>query len=192
MTNINNHVKFNIFSFISTFARSLIEIYISLYLYKNGFSINLILLFYLLENLFAMFLSYIFVKIGEKYKYSIVMYIGIISFIILQIVLNNLINSYIYIIILSLLYSIYRRGYWVSRRYYITEIMPQNNSTESFSIVMIVTELSTILAGIVGALLLESFNMIALTIISSTLLFLSVIPLIKIKYKYKNKNPFIY
>ena len=79
----SDQVKFNIFVFISTFAKSLIEIFISLYLFKNGFSIKSILTFYLLENFFAIFLSYIFVRIGERYKYSIVMYIGIASFIIL-------------------------------------------------------------------------------------------------------------
>ena len=181
-----NQIKFNIFSFISTFARSLIEIFISLYLFKNGFNIRSILLFYLFENFFALFLSYIFVIIGEKYKYSIVMYIGIFSFIVLQIILNNITNSISYIFLIALLYSIYRRGYWVSRRFYITNIMPQKNTSEIFSILMIVSELSSIFAGYVGAFLLDDLNMLTLTIISSVLLFISVIPLIKINYKSTN------
>lgn len=182
----DNRIRFNIFSFISTFARSLIEIFISLYLYKNGFSIKSILLFYLLENLFAIFLSYLFVKIGEKYKYSIVMYIGIISFIVLQIVLNNINNSVSYLFLISLLYSIYRRGYWVSRRFYITNIIPKKDSSEKFSIILIVSQLSSIASGYFGAILLDNFSMLTLTIISSLLLFVSVIPLINIKYKSTN------
>lgn len=182
----DNRIRFNIFSFISTFARSLIEIFISLYLYKNGFSIRSILLFYLLENLFAIFLSYLFVKIGEKYKYSIVMYIGIISFIVLQIVLNNINNSVSYLFLISLLYSIYRRGYWVSRRFYITNIIPKKDSSEKFSIILIVSQLSSIASGYFGAILLDDFSMLTLTIISSLLLFVSVIPLINIKYKCTN------
>lgn len=182
----DNRIRFNIFSFISTFARSLIEIFISLYLYKNGFSIRSILLFYLLENLFAIFLSYLFVKIGEKYKYSIVMYIGIISFIVLQIVLNNINNSVSYLFLISLLYSIYRRGYWVSRRFYITNIIPKKDSSEKFSIILIVSQLSSIASGYFGAILLDNFSMLTLTIISSLLLFVSVIPLINIKYKSTN------
>ncbi len=181
-----DQIKFNIFSFISTFARSLIEIFISLYLFKNGFNIRSILLFYLFENFFALFFSYIFVIIGEKYKYSIVMYIGIFSFIVLQIILNNITNSISYIFLIALLYSIYRRGYWVSRRFYITNIMPQKNTSEIFSILMIVSELSSIFAGYVGAFLLDDLNMLTLTIISSVLLFISVIPLIKINYKSTN------
>ena len=184
----NNQFKFNIFSFVSTFARSLIEIFISLYLFKNGFTIKSILLFYLLENLFALFISYYFVKIGEKYKYSIVMYIGVISFAILQFFLNNLVNSYLYIILISFIYSLYRRGYWVARRFYITNIIPQKNSSESFSIVMVVSEVSSIIAGYLGSFLLENVNMIALTIVSIVLLFVSVIPLIKIEYKSENRK----
>ena len=59
--------KFNIFNFLSTFARSLIEIFIALYLFNNGFSINAIIIFYLFENFFSIFLSYIFVKIGKSF-----------------------------------------------------------------------------------------------------------------------------
>lgn len=184
----SNQIKFNIFSFISIFARSLLEVFISLYLFKNGFSIKSVLTFYLLENGFAFFISYLFVKIGEKYKYSTVMYIGIFSFIVLQIVLNNIVHSYMYIILISFLYSLYRRGYWVSRRYYITDIIPQRNSSESFSILMIVSEIASIISGYFGGFLLDSFNILLLTIISSVLLVISVIPLIKIKTKTSNKK----
>ena len=182
----DNRIKFNIFSFVSTFARSLIEIFISLYLFKNGFSIKNILLFYLLENLFAIFISYIFVKIGEKYKYHIIMYIGIIAFIVLQIVLNNIVNSIAYIFLIAFLYSVYRRGYWVSRRFYITNIIPKKDSSESFSIILILSQLSSILSGYLGAILLDNFSILSLTAISSVLLFISVIPLIGIKYKSTN------
>ena len=182
----SDRIKFNIFSCISTFARSLIEIFISLYLFKNGFSIQYILLFYLFENLLAIILSYIFVKIGEKYKYSIIMYIGIIAFIILQIVLNNVSNTFTYLLLIAFLYSIYRRGYWVSRRFYITNIIPKKDSSESFSVVLIVTQLASIISGYIGAILLDNFSVLELTIISSVLLFISVISLLGIKYQVTN------
>lgn len=184
----NNMIKFNIFSFVSNFARSLIEIFIYLYLFKNGFSIKQILLFYFLENFFAIFLSYIFVKIGEKYKYFIIMYVGIFSFIILQIILNNVVNSISYLVLISLLYSIYRRGYWVARRFYITNTIPKKNSSETFSIVLILAQISSIASGYLGAILLDNFSMLSLTIISSLLLLISVIPLIGIKNTNTNQK----
>ena len=73
MIKTNEQIRFNIFSFISTFARSLIEIFISLYLFKNGFALTEVVFFYFLVNLFAVPLSYFFSRIGEKTKYIYVM-----------------------------------------------------------------------------------------------------------------------
>lgn len=175
--------KFNVFLFVSTFARSLIEIFISLYLFKNGFSIHSILEFYLIENIFSFFISILFVKVGERFNYSIVMYFGVVSFIILQLVLGNPINNFPYILLISFLYAMYRRGYWVARRFYVTKIMPERGSSIPYSIVMVVSEIASIVSGFIGSYLLDSLNVFALTIISSVLLFISVLPLSKIKSK---------
>ncbi|MBR3138741.1 MFS transporter [Candidatus Saccharibacteria bacterium] len=180
---MRDRAKFNMFLFISTFARALIEVFISLFLFKNGFPISSVLLFYLLENMFALFISYGFVRLGEKYGYLVVMCLGVISFVVLQFVLNNVMRNSAYIVLIALLYSFYRRGYWVARRYYVTEVMPQQNSSGPFSIMMVVSELASISAGFLGSFLLDGFNALVLTILSSVLLFISVIPLLKIKKK---------
>lgn len=182
MFKLNEQIRFNIFSFISTFARSLIEIFISLYLFKNGYSIQCIILFYFFTNLFAIPLSYFFVKIGEKTKYIYIMIIGLIAFVIVQLLLRNIIQSSYYLLLISFIYSIYRRGYWVARRLYITKIMPTQKTSELFSIVLVMSQLASIAAGYVGSIILSNVNILALTIISSILLFLSVIPLFGIKY----------
>lgn len=124
-------------------------------------------------------------RIGERFNYSIVMYIGIISFVVLQMVLNNMIISNSFIVLIAFLYSLYRRGYWVARRYYVTEVMPQRKSSGPFSIMMVVSEIASILAGFLGSSLLDGFNASFLTIISSTLLLISVIPLLGIGNKTK-------
>lgn len=91
MIKLNEQIEFNIFSFLSTFARSLIEIFISLYLFKNGISLHNIILFYFCVNMFAVPLSYVFVKLGEKTKYIYIMIIGLIAFVIVQLLLRNII-----------------------------------------------------------------------------------------------------
>lgn len=182
------NTKFNIFNFISTFARSLVEIFVSLYLFKNGFSIHQLLLFFILENLFSIFLAYVYAIIGEKYNYSIPMFIGIISFAGLQLLLFHYVNSLTYIILISLLYASYRKGYWISRRFYITNIMPKKESSGPFSIVMVVGQLGSIIAGYIGSLLLDGLNMNYLIILSSILFIISVIPLITIKYEKTSKK----
>lgn len=182
---VSNQVKFNLFSFISTFARSLIEIFISLYLFNNGFSLQMILIFYLFQNLFSIPLSYLFVRIGEKYNYLYGLLAGIVSFVLLQGVLKKLVVSLSYIIVIAFLYSVYKRGYWVSRRFYLTEIIPTKQSSKMYSFVLIISELSSIFAGYAGALFLSCFDMSLLIIVSSLLLLVSMIPLVGIKYKSK-------
>ena len=179
--------KFNIFNFLSTFARSLIEIFIALYLFNNGFSINAIIIFYLFENFFSIFLSYIFVRIGKSFHYAIPMFIGITAFIGLQFLLKNCHNTFYFILLTSFIYALYRRGYWVPRRFYITNIMPKKKSSGSFSIMIVVGQLGSIFAGYLGSLFLDNLNILYLTIISSILLLISVIPLILIKYEKTNE-----
>ena len=180
---MSNRAKYNVFLFVSTFARALVEIFISLFLFKNGFSLNQVLLVYLLENVFALFISYAMVRIGERYNYAVVMCIGIVAFIILQAVLSNPAHDGFFIILLSFLYSLYRRGYWVARRYYVTKVVPRRDSSGPFSIMMVVSEVASISAGFLGGSLLDGFNVLTLTILSSALLFVSAIPLLWIKGK---------
>ena len=188
MFELNEQIKFNIFSFVSTFARSLIEIFISLYLFKNGYSLHHIILFYFFINLFAIPLSYFLVKLGEKTKYIYVMIIGLIAFVIVQLLLRNIIKSNYYLVLIAFAYSIYRRGYWVARRFYITKIMPTKKTSGLFSIVLVMSQLASIAAGYVGSFILSNVDIVTLTIISSTLLFLSVIPLFNIKYNNDSKE----
>lgn len=180
---MSDRAKYNVFLFISTFARALVEIFISLFLFKNGFSLNQVLLVYLLENVFALFISYAMAKIGERYNYAVVMCIGIVAFIILQVVLNHPVHDGFFVVLLSFLYSLYRRGYWVARRYYVTKVVPRRDSSGPFSIMMVVSEVASISAGFLGGSLLDGFNVLALTILSSVLLFVSAIPLLWIKGK---------
>ncbi|MBR2713013.1 MAG: MFS transporter [Bacilli bacterium] len=184
----NKKLKFNIFAFLSNFARSLIEIFISLFLFKNGFTIKEILLFYFLENFFAIFLAYIFVKIGERFRYSVVMFIGITSLFVFQVSLNYIDHSLWYLVLISFLYSMYRRGYWVSRKYYIAQVIPEKNSSGVFSITIIFAQVGSILAGYFGAYFLDKVSIMPITIISTVLSFISVIPLITIKYKKENRK----
>ena len=106
MKNTRDQINFNIFSFISTFVRSLIEIFISLYLFKKGFSLKSIVLFYFVANLIAIPIAYLYAIIGEKTKYYYVMIFGYVYFIVLQIILRNMSVSYLSIITIAIIYSL--------------------------------------------------------------------------------------
>lgn len=76
-----NLKKFNVFVFLSSFARSLIEVFIPSYLYKKGMNFEQILYFYLLIFMFSIFISYIILKIANKIGYKYFMFISAISFV---------------------------------------------------------------------------------------------------------------
>lgn len=185
MKKLSEQVKFNMFSFLSTFARSLVEIFISLFLFKNGFSIVQIVLFYLFANLISIPLSYLFVKLGEGTKYIYIMILGFVGFFSTQLFLTKVILSNIYIFILAFLYAVYKRGYWVARRYYITKVMPTKKSSGVYSIVMVLSQIASIAAGYVGSTILSNASIYVLTTISSIVLFISLIPLFGIKIDHK-------
>ena len=177
-----NRIYFNLFAILSTFATTLVEIFVSLYLFKNKFTINQIVLFYFIANSVAILLTYIYTWIGNKYKYTTVMIMGLISFSVMQMLLKNIVLSNLYIIKIAIIYSLYRRGYWISRRFYITNVIPKKNSTEKFSFVIITGQIASIVAGYIGALVLDFYGVQVLNIISSIILFISIIPLFFIKY----------
>ena len=47
----SNQKKFNIYVFLSTFARSLIEVFIPLILFKFGYSLKEVVLYFFMYNL---------------------------------------------------------------------------------------------------------------------------------------------
>lgn len=174
---------FNVFLFISTFARTLVETFIALFLFKSGVSMELIIGFYVFENVSALLVSYIFVRIGEAYNYTVPLCVGVVGFVAFQFMLGNLENTFLYIALAAFLYAVYRRGYWVARRYYVTEIMPRRESSGPYSIMVVVVEIASIVAGILGGLWLDNSNVVTLWVVSSVLLIISAIPLLRIKGK---------
>ena len=59
--------KFSIYVFLSTLARSLIEVYIPIILYKYGYSLKEVILYYLIVNLVSLLLTYTFIFISKNY-----------------------------------------------------------------------------------------------------------------------------
>ena len=96
----SNQKKFSLYVFLSTFARNLIEVFIPIILYKYGYSLKEVILYYLFVNLFSLILSYPCFYLSNKYNNKILSIIGIISFVILQLLLNNLQNNIIYLLLI--------------------------------------------------------------------------------------------
>lgn len=183
-----NQKKFNTYVFLSTFSRNLIEVFIPLILFKYGYPLKDVILYFLIMNTISLLISYPCIMFSKKYDNKILSIVGILAFVILQIMLNNVFNSTLYLIIIACLFAIYRRCYWIARRYYTLKVMPKENISKSYSIISIFNQLGTLTAAYIGALLLDFVNITTLTVISISLFLISLIPLYLLKFKHVRSN----
>ena len=181
----SNQKKFGIYVFLSTFSRNLIEVFIPVILYKNGFVIKEILFYYLMANVISLIISYPFINLSKKYNDKILSIIGIIGFVILQILLNFIKHSIIYLLILASFFAIYRRGYWIARRYYNLKVIEKENISITYSIISIINQVGVIVSAYFGSIILDFVSLKILTIIAILLFLTSIIPLYLLKFKHK-------
>ena len=106
-----NQKKFGIYVFLSTFSRNLIEVFIPVILYKFGYDLKEVVFYYLIANVFSLLISYPCVAFSKRFNNKILSIIGIFAFLVLQILLNYMVHSITYLLILAVCYAIYRRGW---------------------------------------------------------------------------------
>lgn len=185
---VSNQNKFNVYVFLSTFARNLIEVFIPLILFKFGYSLKETLFYYLLSNIFSVIICYPFIVVAKKYNNKVLAIIGILAFVLIQFLLNNMVDSIFYLVLLALLYAIYRRGYWISRRFYNMKIMTTKNISKTYSVISVVNQIGVICSAYIGSLILDFVGIKTLTCISISLFLLSIVPLFFLKFQYPKNN----
>lgn len=184
----SNQKKFGIYVFLSTFSRNLIEVFIPVILYKNGFALKEILFYYLMANVISLIISYPFINLSKKYNNKILSIIGIIGFVILQIMLNFIKHTLIYLLALATFFAIYRRGYWIARRYYNLKVIKKENISTTYSIISIINQVGVIVSAYCGSIILDFISLKLLTIIAIILFLTSIIPLYLLKFKHENAD----
>lgn len=189
-----NQKEFNRYVFLSTFARNLIEVFIPIILFKFGYSLKEVILYYLLVNFFSFLISYPCVLFSKRFDNRLLSFVGIMSFMLVQLLLNKIYYSYLYIILLSFLYALYRKGYWIARRYYNLKIMRKENISKTYSIISVLNQIGVLLASYIGSLLLDFVSVKVLTFLSVSLFGISLFCLYKLKFEHEKNdvkiNPF--
>ena len=169
-----NRSLLNKYVFLSTFARSLIELFIGTILFKAGFSLKEVIFYYLFVNIFSFIIAFPCIQIAKRKSNRILAIIGIFAFIAVQVALNCVQLSIWYLLLLSFLYALYRRAYWMSRRYYTLQVIDKNNTSKEYSFVSILNQLALLTSSYAGSLLLEYVSIDVITYISILLLLIGL------------------
>lgn len=183
-----NQKIFNIYVFISTFARSLIETFIPLLLFEFGYSLKEVIFYFLLYNFIELIISYPLVYLATKKGNKVLAVFGILGFIFMQIMINKMYYGLSYLLIIATLYAVYRAGYWLSRRYFNFKVIQKKNISASYSFVTIVNQLALVFAGYIGSLFLDYVGTNVLTVISIIIYAISIVPLFCFKFEHDNTN----
>ena len=180
--------KYNIFIFITSFAKLLVEIFIPLILYNMSFTIKEIILFLILKYSFCLLFIPVGYFIGKKYSVSTLMILSSIIFSITYIYLSQINKNLTSLIILSILYSSYLMFYWLWRHTYGLSIIEDKKTTDNVSLYNIFTILGGLFSPFIGSYIIEKTSTLTLSTIVLVLMIISIIPLTKIKKIKLNPN----
>ena len=136
---MKNLKSYNIYMFISSFTRNIIDIYSVVLLYQNGFSIQDIIGIYAITYFIGSYISTLSIQIGNNIGFK---YVLIFSSIITSIsfyIINKSMNPYLISVFLSL--SIFT--YHPIKHYYGINLLTQKNQIGN---TIILTYIATILS----------------------------------------------
>ena len=165
--------NYNIYIFISTFTRNIIDIYSVIYLYKQGISINNIIAIYAIAYFLGAGISYSSINTGNKIGYKYILMLSSIITSITFYIINNSLNIYLIALFLSLSMFTYHP---IRHLYGIKLLKHKKDIGNTLIFIYLASLLSSYLA-------IKNINLIYLTIIS----IISIIPAFFIKKEKSQK-----
>lgn len=182
MTNIK---KYNIFILLSTIARNIVEVFSSVLLYKMGYSLKEILLFfsilYFVGAIISTLVIYLTSVINAKYILIFSSFVFSGSFYFMSIMENSMSN----LIIFSIIYGIGSYSYHSLRHYFAIKSMDKDKKKDIGSI-LIFSNIGLIIAPILVSYITKKLSIVILAIIVIILSILAIIPLFKLDIKDDN------
>ncbi|MFC1626864.1 MFS transporter [Patescibacteria group bacterium] len=164
---------------LQTFARSLIAIFIPILLLKTGYSIQQVIIYYLIYNVIDVPLNFLAHSLIKKIGARVSICFAIIATIIFFIILLNLTsNSWPALFAMALFAAIYDSFYWVAHIYlFIISSSSNNKVSRNAGILHAVKTSATLLGPIIGAAILIIANQQLAIILSIIFYLISLIPL---------------
>ena len=182
---MSNIKKYNIFIMLSTIARNIVEVFSSVLLYKMGYTLKEILLFftilYFIGGIISVIVIYFTKYINAKYILILSSIIFSISFYYMSI-MNKTINN---LIIFSIIYGVGCYSYHSLRHYFAIKSIDKDKKKNIGSI-LIFSNIGLIIAPLLVGYITKKLSLIVLAILVIILSILAIIPLFRLDIKESN------
>ena len=169
--------RYNLFILLTTFARVLIEIFIPVILYKQGFNLKSILLFLIVAFIFNI-ITVLLINM-TKPCYKLLAFSSAFLFILMYYLLSIRANIYL----LSLLYSLNNTFYFLVKHNYGINVIDKKIGTRVGGF-MIWAILAGIPASYIGSILIKKLSTLLVIVIVLVIYILGILPILKIKLAY--------
>ena len=176
---MSNLKKYNVFVFINSFAKSLMEVFVVIILYNKGFNIEKILLFLLFKHVFCILILPIYRLLSKILSYSKLMILSSLIYLIAFYYLNVLESGILSLLMLSIILAMYSDFYWIGRHIYALSIIEEKKTTDNVFLYEMFGLFGRAFATYIGAYTLTKYNYNYTLIVVFILLVISIVPLIK-------------
>lgn len=170
---MKEHKTYNIFLFLSTLTRNLVEVFSLVLLYKKGYTINNLIFFLFILYTTGILVNYLSLKV----YYKPVLIASSLLYGLCFIYLSNLNQGLIPLSILAILQAFAIYSYHAIR-HFLALTMIKNESRNTSNIILL-NYLSIIASSIIGIYLLDRLSLSIISIIIFILSFISIIPILK-------------
>ena len=171
-----NKKTYNIFLFLSTLTRSLVEVFSVILLYDKGYSVRDIFLFLLVMYIIGIFVNYVSLRVN----YKIVLVLSILFYAGSYLFLSFMENSYLYLIFFAIILSIGSYSYHAIRHFLAIRMNPYDKGN-NINLFLIINYVAVMISNLLGVFLIDKLSIIGTSIVILILSFISVIPVLKLK-----------
>lgn len=164
---------YNIFLFLSTFTRGLVEVFSLVLLYKKGYSLDNLIFFLFLMYSLGILVNYISLKI----YYKVILIISSLIYGLSFIYLSNMNTSLISLSILAILLSSGNYSYHAIRHFLALTML--ETKKKNTSKLIIINYLGIISASLIGMYLIDNLPFVVTSLIIFVLSSISILPILK-------------
>lgn len=168
-------------SIMVNFALAMVQIFEPIYLYKSGYSLLKIAIFYLVVYVFYFFLIPFGAKFANKHGYESAMFLGSAFYVLFYVSLFLIIKYPALFYVSAIIYAIQKSFYWPGFHADFAHNSEDSEEAREISSISVSSALMFILGPIVGGLIVSYFGFPVLFIIVSILFLVSNIPMLLTK-----------